>query len=918
MYNSSLNALILFISLVCLNVGLDAQEICFNRIDDDGDGMIDCSDSECYDASSCWQCQTEFYQVHSNTTLVSLDPASGIYNVIGSISGASQVNGAQFNHIDGHVYAPCFINGQHKLGVLSQDGTVSDTGLVLPGNGIFYAGAISGDGKMYLSSGAGIHMVDLAAENLSVVSTGLPHPGVADFALDITNGMFYGIAGGGTLKVFDPYALTVNSYQLAGSIVSDGGGFGAAWSCIDGSFFAYNNSSGKIYSVNVNDLTATQVLNATGNLSINDGFNCVMSPPPFETKCNNGADDDGDGFPDCDDPDCFNSNTCIIEICDNGMDDDLDGWADCDDSECQYLEWCVEICDNGIDDNGNGFVDGQDSQCSTQSGVLGGLESNPRLADKISLRNYKRNLESKDIYRNKNAGLIPFEHREFKSEVSIADFIPDEMWDAYVAESSPTDLTEITNANVVASADYYLNDVRVGTVLGIESDNKVYEHSKYICDRSEGARLIDVSYLYAYGGNLITYELLSKEGRIEYAVSFSAYESEGGFSVASHWDINEFEEESKYYNFQIWAKSNAELIDLVEAVLSRIDDKGTLQEINTSPPPMVFINHVSYKNGALNLRIRNKNHSPSVSVSGMMKTTETGEAVEFNASYDLSGAQEEWVRLDSGHIYDFGLSLNVETGTSDEVFIADGAWGIDVDPNFALLQDFQVNDEEEVMEGDVLQIERDIVLEASVKDYVNVYRALGPKFLAQDIQAFNSLVFEAKGSGTVRVSLVKASIDNWSDQFKTTIQLKEENGLYVLHKGMFTSTYGDQLDFGDLTMLVFSVMGDRVSYENKSFELGSVRFENRSIEDIPDYFVTNGNLVSPNPVKDVLKISGLHKFPLAKRVIIYSAEGKSIGTYGIPEEGIFEIDMENVLPGMYIYNLEGASGTLFSGKFIKL
>ena len=44
------------------------QEICDNRIDDDGDGLIDCLDPDCSGDLSCWDCDEEFYQVHSNST----------------------------------------------------------------------------------------------------------------------------------------------------------------------------------------------------------------------------------------------------------------------------------------------------------------------------------------------------------------------------------------------------------------------------------------------------------------------------------------------------------------------------------------------------------------------------------------------------------------------------------------------------------------------------------------------------------------------------------------------------------------------------------------------------------------------------------------------------------------------------------
>ncbi len=79
--------------------------------------------------------------------------------------------------------------------------------------------------------------------------------------------------------------------------------------------------------------------------------------PDKETICDNGIDDDEDGYTDLDDEDCRG-----IEICGNGLDDDGDGYTDFDDWEdCPEDE--TEICDNGEDDDGDGYIDLDDPDC---------------------------------------------------------------------------------------------------------------------------------------------------------------------------------------------------------------------------------------------------------------------------------------------------------------------------------------------------------------------------------------------------------------------------------------------------------------------------------------------------------------------------------------------------------------------------
>ena len=54
--------------------------------------------------------------------------------------------------------------------------------------------------------------------------------------------------------------------------------------------------------------------------------------------------------------------------CDDGLDNDCDGYTDIGDDDC--YEPLVEICDNGVDDTGNGLVDCADPDCD---GFIGGV-----------------------------------------------------------------------------------------------------------------------------------------------------------------------------------------------------------------------------------------------------------------------------------------------------------------------------------------------------------------------------------------------------------------------------------------------------------------------------------------------------------------------------------------------------------------
>ncbi len=99
--------------------------------------------------------------------------------------------------------------------------------------------------------------------------------------------------------------------------------------------------------------------------------------------CNNGADDDGDGFIDCQDPNCAGAAVCQAggagEICDNGVDDNNNGLADCADPACVNAAGCHggpgggrvgENCFNKADDDGDGLIDCDDAECFGFAGCV--------------------------------------------------------------------------------------------------------------------------------------------------------------------------------------------------------------------------------------------------------------------------------------------------------------------------------------------------------------------------------------------------------------------------------------------------------------------------------------------------------------------------------------------------------------------
>ncbi len=114
------------------------------------------------------------------------------------------------------------------------------------------------------------------------------------------------------------------------------------------------------------------------------------------TECNDGIDNDGDTFIDSEDPDCDSAtddkeaedDPPVFE-CDDQLDNDGDGWIDMADPGCDDATdddeggFGTTECNDGIDNDGDGPIDGLDSDCEDALDPLEGEPPPPECSDGI-------------------------------------------------------------------------------------------------------------------------------------------------------------------------------------------------------------------------------------------------------------------------------------------------------------------------------------------------------------------------------------------------------------------------------------------------------------------------------------------------------------------------------------------------------
>lgn len=625
----------------------------------------------------------------------------------------------------------------------------------------------------------------------------------------------------------------------------------------------------------------------------------------------------------------YNGNAivdCYCDIQDPNEDCDKDGIInslDCDPEDAAINYSAGDVC---TDSNGDTGLADANCICiantsGTSSGSQGGLESNNRLSQKVAQRNYNRTVRPTEEDALKAQGKIPFKKNDNsqRSEgLDLSQLIPTNVWGAYIAESTPTDLLDITNAVEIISADYYLNDVRNAVVLAIESENGVYEHSKYICDRLDGASLLDISYTDIADYSFITYELETAGGLKEYAISFSGYEYEGTLQLENHWSLDKYAEVSQFYNFQIWASSIEKTKSLVISILKNIEDQTVINGMLTGTIPGSFVKNGYYENGNLHLNILNKGLLPNLEFKGVYRETESGEDLEYTTQVATNSTIEEELILETGYLYDMGLSMVIDADHSDELFIADGTWGIDDQNPNSQINDFTITPQVYEYDDNTYGIERGINLNASVKDYQNIYRSITPKWQSIDLSAYETLSLVAGGTGQVQITLVDPNQTDWNMQLSYTITLTDDLINYDISLNQFNN-YTDNTQLENINTLVVSIIGDNQSFTDKTLVLQDINFNNNLVSTSTyELDATTTINVYPNPVVRQLTISNNSIENNIVSIQIFNTTGKTIMVSNAANYNQqVQLDLSNTQNGIYFLEIVKEDGTKIIKKIIK-
>ena len=546
---------------------------------------------------------------------------------------------------------------------------------------------------------------------------------------------------------------------------------------------------------------------------------------------------------------------------------------------------------------------------AVSSGNDGGLESNGRLANKIATQMFKRQLNSTNklslkSYQKKidNITLDGFTG-------TLKDYLPTTglygTEEAY--ESTPADLISITNAKDIYALDYYLTNKRVNAALITHSQNTVYNHSKYICDRLNGSTLIDVRLMDLDEFKLINTTLKRANGEVEYALTFSAKITNTAFSIYSIWNIDQYPT-GEYLNFQIWGSSIAQIYNTANNIIAKLKmQKTVVANNNATVLPTLFIKKGAYKSGKYYLTIINKTGVKEMNLQSNYRRTETDVLNNYNVTIPLLGKQEEEVQVNIGGIFDAGVSV-AQNGIAqtDNLYLADGAWALDYDNNYSKSIDFKSFATEIVApSSNLFQIERNILVNGLNKGTLNIVRSIKPGNNSANLSAYKNISFELEANQDIELIVVENTLINWNKRKRYAIKSVNSSKIYNIDLSLLVDEDGNKLNLSEVKSVVFSVKGNYDNFQNFKVAIKNFNFNNNAS------IIQQNNLgvsAFPNPCTTFTTLN--FKSTSSEGLLsISDVAGKLVFAKNIKlENNSYNLNTQSFNKGVYIVSFKSSAG----------
>lgn len=303
-------------------------------------------------------------------------------------------------------------------------------------------------------------------------------------------------------------------------------------------------------------------------------------------------------------------------------------------------------------------------------------------------------------------------------------------------------------------------------------------------------------------------------------------------------------------------------------------------------------------------------------VNGNLKKTEISEVEAFEQAFALSGDRYQTLVLESGYLFDIGLSVYSQADNQyDALYLADGSWGIDYTEESGRVDGYEISEQNYHPEDGTLVVGRAPYVSGEIKNTMNLFRQILPGELTLNVEAYNSIRFTLQSTHKVEVVLMQKDLADWNDRFIYNIEASDDAKEITIPITAFQNRKGEYADVKDVQRIVFSMNGNGQSYEPFDIEVQNLQFTKA--------LALNTNAIAesqsaarlyPNPMKSQLQIE-LNEVEGSWNFNLYDVAGRMVDRKLFTSTKV-SYQNSNVQPGIYTYVISSQSGNKISGQLM--
>jgi uncharacterized repeat protein (TIGR01451 family) len=480
--------------------------------------------------------------------------------------------------------------------------------------------------------------------------------------------------------------------------------------------------------------------------------------------------------------------------------------------------------------------------------------------------------------------------------------------------STPTDIPSITNAIDVLSIDYTLNNEAKAVSFATQTKGAVYDHTKAICDRLKGSVLQSMNTIVVNNMPMVTYVLKTPQGYTEYAMSFivGAKTGRNSYTLQSNWLNQDYTTDEVMYNIQLWAVSMDMVIDMANQVIAKFQADKAVQTITGAALPKTYITAGNRDKTNLVLNVTNNQSATSGYFTILDKSNENSTALNNRTvTFSVPANGKTAVTIPMSDMYESTISLYINNQLQDVVFMADGAWTYATGNNSSVYSFKVNNDPSRTFTSEEYPIFRNVQIAGSLGDYISIFKLLKGGATTQDLSAYKTLKFTASGGGNLRITMVKNSVANWTDQYTTVLPLDKNTKDYnVALSSLASAATKDKINANDVTMVLFALESSTGQAAAINNTLSNVSFIKQDVAYLAS-LTAKDVTVFPNPINGTTFTCSFmsDKIVALNMRVIDIATGRTAITKAvnaIAGENKVSIDLGTKNPAsVYVVTLEG-------------